>query len=126
MSDKDIYSAVGKIMWSLMPKRAVKFELFGKFYDDFSEDEAWLIDASGGRFQFDFDNYPTMPLHEIMENMRRLRTMEPFKREPWTHFKAILNEEGKFKVEFAYVPREQDVIGVYMRGGTAQELADQQ
>ncbi|WP_449467353.1 hypothetical protein [Stenotrophomonas humi] len=124
MTDSEIYNAVAKAMWSIMPKEAVFFEIFGKCYDDFLEHEAWLVGASGERFQFGFDDYPEKVLYEVMRNMRLLKEMDPFKAQPWTHFMVTLSEKGGFKVSFAYVPREENVIGIYMRGGTDKELAD--
>lgn len=125
-TDSEIYRAVAKIMWSIMPKEAVLFELFGKCYVDFLEEEVRFVGESGEAFQFGFDDYPEVLLCEVMRNMRILKGLDPFERRPWTHFKATLSKLGEFKVNFAYVPREEDAIGIYMRGGTEQELADRQ
>jgi len=116
MSVEEIYSAVARIMWSIMPERAVVFELFGKCYGGYSENEVWFTDSAGQRFQFEFGGSPVRPLYELMKSMEALKGEEPFVREPWTHFKAILGSGGKFKLDFAYIPKEEDVIGIYMRG----------
>lgn len=123
MIDSEIYESVAKMMWSIMPRSAALFELFGKCYDDFLEDEVWFVDEFGKRFQFGFDDYPEDVLHEIMKKMCLLKEMEPFARQPWTHFRATLTDKGGFKLDFSHVPRERDVVGIFMQGGADAGLA---
>ena len=124
MKDQEIYQKIAKIMWSIMLPEAKIFEISGKCYGSFMEDESWFSDADGNRFQFAFDDVPILPLHEIMTLAAELKRLEPFAQKPWTHFKAVLHDSGKFKMEFAYVPEEENVIGVYMKSATKEGLGN--
>jgi len=95
MNDQEIYQAIAHTMWSIMPEDAVEFKILGKIYEDFSGYQEWLVSSDGMRSQFGFDDAPTEQFYEVMSQARKLRALEPFKKDPWTHFKATL-DEGKF------------------------------
>ena len=56
--------------------------------------------------------------YEIEENIcgliKELRSLEK-KKKKWTNYKITLTEEGKFNIEFAYIPEEDHWPTLYMR-----------
>ncbi|WP_120512570.1 immunity protein YezG family protein [Photobacterium salinisoli] len=112
--DQKIYRKIGEILWSIMPESAQEMYLIGKIYPDTYElCLEWLQkDLSIGRFGF--DNYPHKVCEDIYELACKLQKQAPFEREVWTHFKVILTESGKIKVEFCYIPQDDSWPGLLM------------
>uniref|UniRef100_UPI00260D6B63 immunity protein YezG family protein n=1 Tax=Clostridium sp. TaxID=1506 RepID=UPI00260D6B63 len=47
--------------------------------------------------------------------MKKLQKCEIYANEPWTQFEVILSNEGKFKINFAYIPEKDSWPRVYMK-----------
>ncbi len=53
---------------------------------------------------------------EVSKLEEKLQTLPPFEKEPWTHFKATLTEDCKFRISFSYIPQENSWLGLFMKG----------
>lgn len=59
---------------------------------------------------------PTDVLLSSRDLMKKLQKCEIYTNEPWTQFEVILSNEGKFKINFAYIPEKDSWPRVYMKG----------
>lgn len=115
MKDQEIYQKVGELLWSIMPNDATEIYFIGDIYPEHY--------SGGAEWRLKNGNIDSFPIgeraYEIEENirelMKELRSLEVFV-EKWTHYKITLTEEGKFNVDFAYIPEEDNWVSLYMRG----------
>lgn len=117
MKDIKIYQETTQLMWSIMPTRAMYYEFYGKIYNNYLEHLSIFYDKEYNKFYFDFGKTPKQVTINILNLMSKLRTLPLFKKEPWTHFKITLHDDGKSDFEFAYIPEDKDEPGVYMKEG---------
>ena len=115
--DQKISQEIVKLMWSIMSHEAVKFEFYSKIYNSYDENRAVFFNNKNEQFYFEFDEMPVEIFDQIVKLARQLRTLPPYKKEPWTHFKVTLHDDGKFNFDFAYIPEEKDELGIYMKEG---------
>ncbi|MEG2013982.1 MAG: DUF600 family protein, partial [Anaerovoracaceae bacterium] len=105
MNEQEIYQKISELLWSIMPNEATKIYFIGDIYPDhYSGGAEWRL-KSGNIDSFPFGERA----YEVEENirglMKELRLLELFT-EKWTNYKITLTEEGKFNIEFAYIPEE--------------------
>jgi hypothetical protein len=117
--DQKISQDIVKLMWSIMANEATRFEFYGKIYNYYDECHPVLFDDQdqNKKFHSELRAMPSEVFSKIMQLARKLRTLPPYEREPWTHFKITLHDNGKFNFEFAYITQEKDQPSVFMKEG---------
>lgn len=114
MKDQEIYQEIGQLLWSIMPKEAKVIYFVGDIYPEhYSGGIEWLL-VNGKITTFPFDQSPYEIERKIYNLMHDLQAMEIFE-EKWTNYKITLTEEGKFNIEFEYIPEEDHWPNLYMR-----------
>lgn len=114
MKDQEIYQKIGELLWSIMPDDAQEIYFVGDIYPDhYSGGIDWLL-KSGKIGTFPFGQSPYEVERIIYDCMHELQSMNIFK-EKWTNYKVVLTNEGKFNVEFVYIPEEDHWPGLYMK-----------
>lgn len=114
MNDQEIYQKIGKLLWSVMVDEAKIIFCEGDIYPEHnSYSFKWLTKNNqvGG---FDFDKIPYEIGGKIIELLEQLRLSKIFK-EKWTNFIVTLADDGKFNIEFAYIPEDDHWTGLYMK-----------
>lgn len=114
MNDQEIYQKVGELLWSIMPNEAEKIIFTGKIYPDYQGWGTDFILKNGKLTTFDFGQEPAAIEMEVRDLINKLKESEIFK-EKWTNYKITLTDEGKFNIEFAYIPEEDSWPNLYMR-----------
>jgi hypothetical protein len=114
MKDQEIYQKLGELLWSIMNENVQIFFCEGYIYSDATSYSFEWVESNGRIGWFDFDAVPHEIGDEIINLMEKLNSSEIFK-EKWTHFKISLSEEGKFNIEFAYIPEDDRWPGLYMK-----------
>ncbi|MFW1649767.1 immunity protein YezG family protein [Acinetobacter nosocomialis] len=114
MKDQEIYQKLGELLWSIMNENAHIIFCEGYIYSDAKSYSFEWIESNNRIGWFDFDTIPHEIGDEIINLMEKLNSSEIFK-EKWTHFKISLTEEGKFNIEFAYIPEDDRWPGLYMK-----------
>jgi len=114
MKDQEIYQKLGELLWSIMNENVQIFFCEGYIYSDATSYSFEWIESNNRIGWFDFDAIPHEIGDEIINLMEKLNNSEIFK-EKWTHFKIFLTEEGKFNIEFAYIPENDRWPGLYMK-----------
>ena len=114
MNEQEIYQKIGELLWSIMPNEAIEIYFIGDIYPEhYSGGAEWRL-KNGNIDSFPFGERA----YEIEENIcgliKELRSLELFI-EKWTNYKITLTEEGKFNIEFAYIPEEYHWPTLYMR-----------
>ena len=114
MNEQEIYQKIGELLWSIMPNEAIEIYFIGDIYPEhYSGGAEWRL-KNGNIDSFPFGERA----YEIEENIcwliKELRSLELFI-EKWTNYKITLTEEGKFNIEFAYIPEEDHWPTLYMR-----------
>lgn len=110
-SNQIIYKKIGNILWSIFPKQDDEIFLQGQVY----EHQDFQLSRRCNSYIETIDIPPDIFL-ELIELLSDLKNNEIFSGECWTQFKISLTNEGKFKIEFAYIPQEDSWPGLYMRG----------
>ncbi|ASA57901.1 MULTISPECIES: immunity protein YezG family protein [Vibrio] len=114
--DQKIYAEIGRSLWNIMPHTASEIYFYG---DIFPKSKGCTTefklkkDSSISWFKFG-ENPEDVELF-ILSKAELLQKTEPYKQEPWTHFKATLTEAGKFKMDFAYIPEDDSWPGLFMK-----------
>lgn len=106
---------IGQLLWKIMPDEAVEISFPGKVFENSGEGGAHWINRNGSIGHFPLGQRPYDVEDEIKRLARKLRQLPPFQKEPWTHFKATLTEDGKFNIQFAYIPEEDSWPGLFLR-----------
>ncbi|WP_271270851.1 hypothetical protein [Aliamphritea hakodatensis] len=114
--DQKIYQEIGKALWSLMPDNAQLIYCIGMVYSDTHQIGPEWVNHDGSLGQFDFENYPDDFCADVYQLVVKLQELPPYERQPWSHFKASLTEEGRFKMDFAYIPQADSWPGLFMKG----------
>ncbi len=115
MNDQAIYQKIGELLWSIMPQEAKIIYFTGKLYSTY---RGWGTDftlKNGITSTFDFGQEPTSVEMQIRDLVNDLRDLDIFK-DKWNHYKISLTEDGKFNVDFAYIPESDDWVNLYMKG----------
>lgn len=115
MSDQIIYQKIGELLWSIMPKEAKTIYFTGKIYSTYRGWGTDFILKDGTTSSFDFGKEPTEIEWKIRDLMSDLINYDLFK-EKWNHYKISLTEEGKFNIDFSYIPESDDWVNLYMKG----------
>lgn len=114
MKDQEIYQKIGELLWSIMPEDATVIYFTGDIYPEhFSGGAKWLL-KNGKIETFPFGERAYEIENKICILIYELRSLDVFK-EKWTNYKVTLTEEGKFNIEFAYIPEEDHWPGLYMK-----------
>lgn len=114
MNIQAIYQKLGELLWSIMNENAHIIMCEGYIYLDTTSYSFEWIESNSRIGWFDFDAIPHEIGDEIIHLMERLNSSEIFK-EKWSHFKISLTEDGKFNIEFAYIPEDDRWPGLYMK-----------
>jgi len=109
--DQFIYQKLGELLWSVMPPEDSNIIFRGQVYSD-HQDFQLLSDTNQIPRYIEIPTNLFFDLRELMEDLKRCSV---FSKEPWNHFKVFINEEGSFKVEFAYISKENSWVGLYMK-----------
>lgn len=109
--DQFIYQKLGELLWSVMPPEDSNIIFRGQVYSD-HQDFRLLSDTNQIPRYIEIPTNLFFDLRELMEDLKRCSV---FSKEPWNHFKVFINEEGSFKVEFAYISKENSWVGLYMK-----------
>ena len=115
MNEQKVYQKIGELLWSIMPQEAKIIYFTGKIYSTF---RGWGTDftlKNGITSSFDFGQEPTEIEWQIRDLMDDLINHDLFK-DKWNHYKISLTEEGKFNIDFAYIPESDDWVNLYMKG----------
>lgn len=115
MNETAIFEKLGKLLWGIMPDDADEIWCIGMIYDaSWSLGPEWrLKDGSVSTFT---EHYPMDWCRDFYALMEELKRTSGLRSEPWNHFHASLNEKGKFKINFAYIPEGDSWAGLYMKG----------
>jgi hypothetical protein len=115
-SDQKLYERIGKSLWSIMPEEASEIYFYG---DIFPNSEGYTTEfklkTDNSISWFKFGKNPKEIEKSIFSEAKLLQGLDPYKDNPWTHFKATLTESGKFKMEFAYIPQDDSWPGLFMK-----------
>lgn len=114
MNDQEIYQKVGELLWSIIPHDAEEIIFTGKIYPTYLGWGTDFILKNGTLTTFAFGQEPTAIELEIRDLMNKLKEVDVFK-EKWTNYRISLTEEGKFNIEFEYIPEEDNWPNLYMR-----------
>lgn len=115
MNEQEIYQKIGELLWSTMAEEATIIFCTGMIYLDLNSYSFRWLTQDGKNKSFDFDKMPGEIGDKIISLMEELRELEIFT-EKWTHYKISLTEEGKFNIDFAYIPESDDWVNLYMKG----------
>ncbi|MDW6092427.1 DUF600 family protein [Vibrio rhizosphaerae] len=114
--DQKIYTEIGKALWSIMPDTVSEIYFYGDIFPNSKGcTTEFRLKQDGSISWFRFGENPEDVELFILSRAERLQKNEPYKREPWTHFKATLTEAGKFKMDFAYIPEDDSWPGLFMK-----------
>lgn len=114
MNDQEIYQKIGELLWSIMPEEAKEIYFIGDIYPEhYSGGIDWLL-TDGKVVTFPFGESPYEIERQIYDLMHELQSKDIFNKK-WTNYKVILTNEGKFNIEFAYVPEEDHWPNLYMK-----------
>lgn len=114
MNEQEIYQEIGELLWSITVEDAKTIFYEGFIYPDTKSYSFEWMESNSRIGWFDFDAIPHEIGDEIIHLMERLNSSEIFK-EKWSHFKISLTEDGKFNIEFAYIPEDDRWPGLYMK-----------
>jgi len=109
--DQIIYQKIGKLLWSVMSLKDNKIVFRGRIYFE-HQDFQLLCETNEGPKYVEMTNDLFFDLRKLMEDLKQCLI---FNKEPWTQFKVVLNEDGNFKIDFAYISEEDSWPGLYMR-----------
>ena len=109
--DQVIYQRLGELLWSVMSPEDSNIIFRGQVYSDY-QDFQLLSDIDQIPRYIEIPTNLFFDLRELVEDLKKCSV---FSKEPWNHFKGFLNEEGSFKIEFAYIPEENSWVGLYMK-----------
>lgn len=109
--DQVIYQKLGELLWSVMSPEDSNIIFRGQVYSD-HQDFQLLSDTDQIPGYIEIPTNLFFDLRELVEDLKKCSV---FSKEPWNHFKVFLNQEGSFKIEFAYIPEEHNWVGLYMK-----------
>lgn len=109
--DQVIYQRLGELLWSVMPPEDSNIIFRGQVYPDYQYSQL-LSDTNQIPRYIEIPTNLFFDLRELMEHLKKCSVSS---KDTWTHFKVFLNEEGSFKIEFAYIPEENSWVGLYMK-----------
>lgn len=117
MNDQDIYKKIAKLLWSIMPEEAKEIKYVGMFYPTNSQAGANWVDKLDtiNSFYDGFNNSVEKIEREIHKLVVDLQQCSIFAEDPWTHLSITLTENGKLKLDFAYISKEDSWPSLYMR-----------
>lgn len=110
--DQEFYQKIGELLWSVMPVESEELILKGQLYIEHQEFQ--LISKTKGETLY--LSIPTDVLLNSRDLMKKLQKCEIYAKEPWTQFKITLSNEGKFRINFAYIPEEDSWPRIFMKG----------
>ncbi|WP_269915489.1 immunity protein YezG family protein [Acinetobacter sp. HY1485] len=115
MTEQEVYQEVGQLLWSLMPQEAKIIFYTGTIYP---EHNSWLttfiLRNSDEVNSFGFEEslqVVELKILDLMGNLQKITNGEK-----WTHFTISLDENAKFKIDFAYIPEEDSWTSLHMKG----------
>ena len=116
--DQIIYQKIGKLLWSIMPLEAKEIIYLAQLYENVTQAGAHWIDKEGKerRFYDGFENPIQEIEYKIRESLETLQKLPLFQQDSWTQCQVTLNEQGKFKIKFAYIPEEDSWPNMFMKG----------
>lgn len=111
IDDQIIYQKIGELLWSVMSPKDNNIVFRGRIYSE-HQDFQLLCETNEGPNYVEMTNDLFFDLQKLMEDLKQCLI---FNKEPWTQFKIVLNEDGNFKIDFAYISEEDSWPGLYMR-----------
>ena len=109
--DQIIYQKIGELLWSVMSPKDNNIVFRGRIYSE-HQDFQLLCETNEWPKYLEMTNDLFFDLRKLMEDLKQCLI---FNKEPWTQFKIVLNEDGNFKIDFAYISEEDSWPGLYMR-----------
>ena len=116
--DQMIYEEIGKLLWSIMPKEAREIVYRAKLYDGFTQAGARWFDQNGQEQNLytSFDDPIILIERQIKDLLETLQQLPLFQPNPWTQCKVTLNENGKFNIQYFYIPEEDSWTNIILKG----------
>lgn len=118
--DQEFYQKIGELLWSVMPIEANELIIYGQLYDE-HQSFRFTVECEGSIESLSLDREIRVQLRTLLEGLQKC---EIYTKEPWTQFKVTLSNEGKIRINFAYIPEEDSWTGLYMR--SISELTEQE
>lgn len=113
---QEIYEEIGRLIWSIFPSDGVEAYFYAKLFEISTEDSFDWIDINGDKVWYEFENSPDEIALEVVQQLKILQQHTIFEKDPWTHCKVTVTDEGRLTIDFAYIPNEDSWPGLYMRG----------
>jgi len=115
-SEEELYQQIANRMAAAVPQTAAAAIYTGKIYASHEQCGLSWLGPSGEVQQFPFGRRPERIEFELRELIGEVRNlMSRSDREPWTHFQIMLRCGAKINMIFAYIPEDDDWVGVFMR-----------
>ena len=111
--DQKIYQEIANILASIMSSDAIAIIFDGFIYDTSSQIGCTNILLNN---QKEFINLPSNLFIQLRNLIQKLQKCKIFANEKWTHFEVHLSKDGKFKMNFAYIPEEDSWVNLIMKG----------
>ena len=103
------------MLYSILSPGIEKVVFLGKLFPLHSGHQVQLITPDARVKYFELGKNPAELERKVMEAAQRLKASLPFRDNPWSHFKFSISSDKRINVDFAYVPEDDDWVGVYMR-----------
>ncbi|PJC86805.1 hypothetical protein CSW98_07370 [Vibrio sp. HA2012] len=113
---QEIYEKIGQLIWSIFPDNGLEAYFYMQIYKTSTEKVYNWLTENGDKARYGFGDAPYNVYDKIEEQLKVLQQHEIFKKEPWTHCKVTVTDEGKLTINFAYIENENSWPGLYMRG----------
>lgn len=116
--DQIIYQKIGKLLWSIMPHEAKEIVFSAQLYSNVIQAGSRWFDENNLEHNFyqGWDNPVQQIDDEIVDLLLSLQKLPLFQKDPWTQCQVTLDEQGKFKIEFAYISEEDCWPNMFMKG----------
>ena len=117
-SASDIQQEIGQLLWTIFRQDANKAEFLVQSFPDVWGGEISVRFYKDGEFlkYKTGETHPRDVWNQMRELSHELQRTPPFDRQPFTHMRMELDEAGKMKVDFAYIPEWDSWPGLFMKG----------
>jgi hypothetical protein len=115
-TEKQLYQEIADRMAFGVPRTAAAAVYTGKIYASHEQCGLSWIEANGAPKTFEFGKRPENIESELREKIGAIRDMFSAQGgERWTHFNVLLKRGSQIEFSFAYIPEDDDWVGVFMR-----------
>ena len=113
-NDQIIYTELGRILWSIMEEDDYLITLTGQLYPEYQDFQLFSQDQLEREVKYiEITSELFIQLIQLMEELQKSPI---FLSEKWTQFQAAIDNNGKFKIEFAYIDEQDSWANLYMKG----------